>query len=91
VLVGILGSPWRAAVAELSRRLPVAVPVRCVAIGAGCERTDLYGDWRVRSEVDEDGCVLVRPDRVVAWRSKGLVDDPAAKLTEVLKRILALE
>ena len=30
---------------------------------------DPYGDWASRSEVDTTGCVLIRPDGHVAWRS----------------------
>ena len=53
------------------------------------EYTDLYDDWARLREVDEDGCVLVRPDAHVAWRSARLVEDPERALTEVLCRVLA--
>ncbi|WP_343221140.1 hypothetical protein [Oharaeibacter diazotrophicus] len=35
------------------------------------------------------GCVLVRPDHHVAWRSKALAAAPAAELRRVLVSILA--
>jgi 2,4-dichlorophenol 6-monooxygenase len=38
--------------------------------------------------VAEDGCVLVRPDAHVAWRSAGMVDDPADQLVRVLSQVL---
>ncbi len=41
-----------------------------------------------RREVEEDGCVLVRPDRFVAWRSMELADDCESKLKEVMKAVL---
>jgi 2,4-dichlorophenol 6-monooxygenase len=58
-------------------------------IGPGREYIDLYEDWARAREVEEDGCVLVRPDAHVAWRSAGLVDDPAAELYRVLSTVLA--
>ncbi len=39
-------------------------------------------------EVADDGCVLVRPDRFVAWRSAGAVDDPTSALSDVMHTIL---
>jgi 2,4-dichlorophenol 6-monooxygenase len=57
-------------------------------VGPGREHTDLYDDWARLREVGEDGCVLVRPDAHVAWRSDALVADPAAALREVLGNIL---
>ncbi|HEX7625557.1 MAG TPA: 2,4-dichlorophenol 6-monooxygenase, partial [Gaiellaceae bacterium] len=60
-------------------------------IGPGREVLDTYDDWSRVSEVDENGCVLVRPDAHVAWRSQSLVNDPSEALTEVLDRILGLQ
>ena len=41
-----------------------------------------------RREIEEDGCVLVRPDRFVAWRSMELSDHCDQKLGEVMKAVL---
>lgn len=41
-------------------------------------------------EVEQSGCVFVRADTHVAWRSRSLADDPNEALTEVLDRILGL-
>ena len=57
-------------------------------IGPFREYTDMYDDWARVREVAEDGCVLVRPDTHVAWRSHSMVDDPEAALTEVLQMVL---
>jgi len=35
------------------------------------------------------GAILVRPDRVIAWRSMGGVDDPRRELGAALDRVLA--
>jgi hypothetical protein len=48
----------------------------------------VYGDWERRREVEEDGCVLVRPDRTVCWRSEQMQEDCDGKLLAVLKAIL---
>ena len=58
-------------------------------IGPGREHIDIYDDWARAREVEEDGCVLVRPDVHVAWRAAGVVDDPAAELSQVLTAVLA--
>ena len=50
---------------------------------------DVYFEWEKIREVEEDGCILVRPDRFVAWRSMELVDNPTEKLLDVMKTILS--
>jgi 2,4-dichlorophenol 6-monooxygenase len=67
------------------------VPVQTVVIGPGREVTDLYFDWSRLSGVDEDGAVLVRPDKHVAWRSHALAADPEAELMSVLTSVLSRE
>ena len=57
-------------------------------IGPGREVLDLYDDWAALSEISERGCVLVRPDLHVAWRSLDLVADPTAELGRVVGAIL---
>jgi 2,4-dichlorophenol 6-monooxygenase len=87
LLTGISGSAWADAAAEVAEKLGVdLVPY---VIGPGRDHIDLYDDWARAREVGEDGCVLVRPDTHVAWRSPGPVDDPTTELTRVLTEILA--
>jgi 2,4-dichlorophenol 6-monooxygenase len=57
-------------------------------IGPGRDVLDLYDDWAALSEVSERGCVLVRPDLHIAWRSHDLVDDPTAELGRVVDALL---
>jgi 2,4-dichlorophenol 6-monooxygenase len=38
--------------------------------------------------VSDQGCLLVRPDRFIAWRSHDLPSDPVAALREVMRSIL---
>ena len=60
------------------------------SIGWKQDYEDVYFDWARRREVEEHGCVLARPDRFVAWRSKEMIDAPTEKLEEVMRSILAL-
>jgi 2,4-dichlorophenol 6-monooxygenase len=62
-----------------------------MVIGMGQTNNDPLGRWTRSREVGDDGCMLVRPDRVVAWRSSAMVDDPERALADVLDRILGRE
>jgi 2,4-dichlorophenol 6-monooxygenase len=86
LLTGIGGEDWAEAARRLSDEL--GVEVHPAVIGPGREYTDLYDDWARLRETDEDGCVLVRPDNHVAWRSLQHVDDPYTALRDVLCAIL---
>ena len=61
---------------------------RAYVIGPGRDAHDIYDDWARAREVEETGCVLVRPDAHVGWRSKALPADPAASLGEAMAQIL---
>jgi 2,4-dichlorophenol 6-monooxygenase len=81
LLTGINGAAhWRAAAAALDLDVPVVV------IGPGQEVEDLYDDWARLREVAESGCVLVRPDMHVGWRSHDERGDLAAALQQILGR-----
>ena len=47
----------------------LGVPINTVIIGPSREVTDIYYDWARIREVDEDGVLLVRPDKHIGWRS----------------------
>ena len=86
LLTGIGGQPWTEAAATVGAELGLDLGAH--VIGPGQEYTDLYDDWARIREVDEDGCVLVRPDAHVGWRSRGLPTDPKGELRTALARIL---
>ena len=77
--------------ARRRRRPPRNAAIDLTAIRVG----HLDGDWldprlayvRVRGHGPE-GAVLVRPDRVVAWRSTGGSPTPEAVLTDAFDRVL---
>src|SRR2546423_5750581 len=86
LFTGIGGESWAQAAATVSAC--TSVSVAAFVIGPGHDVLDLYDDWAALSEVSERGCVLVRPDLHVAWRSHDLVSDPTATLARVLGAIL---
>jgi len=87
LLTGIGGDAWTNAAKEAANDLGVAIS--CYSIGWNQDYEDVYFDWARRREVSEDGCVLVRPDRFVAWRSKAMIPDSKEKLFFVMKSVLS--
>ncbi|KIX09723.1 uncharacterized protein Z518_00804 [Rhinocladiella mackenziei CBS 650.93] len=86
LLTGIGGDKWIEAADKVGREL--GVEIKAHSIGWGQEWVDVYRDWERRREIEEDGAILVRPDRFVAWRSMELRDDCEEKLLEVMKSVL---
>lgn len=86
LFTGIGGKRWRDAAKKVGQRHGVEIAV--YSIGWEQDYEDVYSDWARRREVDDDGCVLVRPDRFVAWRSRMMTDDPEEKLGSVMAQIL---
>lgn len=87
VLTGIGGEPWRDASIDLAAEF--GLDLRSHIIGPRQEFVDHIGDWARISEIDDTGCLLVRPDHHVAWRAKVLVGDPTSELRRVLTAVLA--
>lgn len=86
LFTGPNGERWKDAVHQASKSL--GVPINVYSIGWQQDWEDVYGDWARRREVEEDGCVLLRPDRVVCWRSMGMREDCDEHLLHVLRVIL---
>src|SRR4051795_2242587 len=86
LFTGIGGERWADAAADVSSDL--GVEIAAYVIGPGRGVLDTYEDWARAREVSESGCVLVRPDAHVAWRSHHMVEDPRSALAEVMDRLL---
>jgi 2,4-dichlorophenol 6-monooxygenase len=86
LLTGIAGEAWVAAAEKVGQEL--GVPMETVVIGPGRPVTDLYYDWARLREVEEDGVLLVRPDKHIAWRSQRLPEDPEHALHHAMTAIL---
>lgn len=87
LFTGPSGTAWKEAVKRIAEK--TKIPLEAISIGFGCDYMDSYGDWRTRCQVTESGAVLVRPDRVVGWRSEGMIPNPEEKLLEVMNAILS--
>jgi hypothetical protein len=86
LLTGVGGQQWKVAAKAAAEIL--GIEVRAYSIGWGQDYEDVYFDWARRREICDDGCVLVRPDRFVAWRSKSMIPEPDRKIIHVLSSIL---
>jgi 2,4-dichlorophenol 6-monooxygenase len=88
LLTGIGGEAWIEAAKSASKFLNIAIET--VKIGPGCHYIDLYGAWAEEREIEDNGCLLVRPDFYIAWRQTA--SPPAAErlllsaLTNILSR-----
>jgi hypothetical protein len=89
LLTGIGGrKAWAQAAAKVMENLQV--PIVVYSIGYLEDYEDVYLDWTRLREVEENGAVLVRPDRVVGWRSKSLPMLCEGKLFKVMCKLLDL-
>jgi 2,4-dichlorophenol 6-monooxygenase len=86
LLTGIAGEAWEAAAVKVAADL--GVPLQTVIIGPGREVTDIYYDWARIREVEEDGALLVRPDKFIGWRSQSIPDNPERALREAMSALL---
>lgn len=88
LIAGEDGQAW----CEAARQIAQETGTELVAIRVG----HAEGDWsdprlaflRVR-EFNRRGAILVRPDRVIGWRSMGAVPEPVTVLRQALGTILA--
>jgi 2,4-dichlorophenol 6-monooxygenase len=86
LFTGSGGETWREAAAAVSAATGVEIAV--TTVGPFLDLEDLYGRWCDLSGIEESGCILVRPDLIVAWRSAAMADDPTDRLGEAMSRIL---
>jgi 2,4-dichlorophenol 6-monooxygenase len=86
ILTGIGGEGWVKAAETVGKAL--GLPVRAVTIGPRADYEDHVGDWHKVREIRDGGCLLVRPDQHVAWRSNAAVKDPEGELRRVLSAVL---
>ncbi|MCP5201156.1 MAG: FAD-dependent monooxygenase [Gammaproteobacteria bacterium] len=87
LFTGIGGAAWATAARTVGAELGLDLAVH--VIGPRRAHVDHRGDWARASEIEDDGCIVVRPDQHVAWRAQHLASDPAHALRRVLRKILA--
>jgi 2,4-dichlorophenol 6-monooxygenase len=86
LITGTGGQDWLAAVDQIAKEF--GVRLKGVSVGMRQQYDDVLGEWTRRREVGDHGCLLVRPDRYIAWRSASRVSDPVGELRAVFKQIL---
>lgn len=86
LITGTTGEKWVEAAKAASGKL--GIKLKTVVIGPARDVEDLYYDWAHLREVEEDGCLLIRPDKHIAWRSMSMAKDPAGELTSALTKVL---
>jgi 2,4-dichlorophenol 6-monooxygenase len=87
LIAGEDGQDWCAAAAALAAANDL--PIDAVRIGhIDGDLFDPRLAWAQFRGITEKGAVLVRPDRVVGWRSLGAADNATATLAEALGTIL---
>ena len=86
LLTGVGGDKWKRAAYEASRYL--GIKINAYSIGWKQDWEDVYGDWGDRREIEEDGCILLRPDRTICWRSMTMREDCGKALLDVLRVVL---
>jgi 2,4-dichlorophenol 6-monooxygenase len=86
LLTGAAGDVWADAARRVTR--DIGVTIEPVAVGLGQPDNDVLGRWLRTRETSDRGCLLVRPDRVVAWRCPDHVPDPHGALRRTMAAIL---
>jgi len=88
ILTGIGGEGWVKAAKTVGKELGIEIVTR--VIGPRRDFEDHVGDWARASEIDDAGCLLVRPDHHVGWRAVKLSAAPEKDLAIALKKILGV-
>ena len=88
LLAGELGEHWRDAATVVATELGVQIDAWCIGHASGDLRDPRLRFERVR-EFGPEGAILVRPDRCIAFRSMGRVEDPVGVLRSAMAQVLA--
>ncbi len=86
LLTGSEGQAWRDAAASLAAS--EGFPLKAHGIAATGPVVDKEDRFTKAYGIGTGGAVLVRPDRVIAWRTADPADDPRGTLEEVMTRQL---
>ncbi len=89
LITGVGGEAWKEAASRAASKL--GVEISGYSVGWAQDWEDVYGDWARRREIEEDGCVLVRPDRTICWRSMAMREDCDEVMLKVMKSVLGKE
>jgi 2,4-dichlorophenol 6-monooxygenase len=87
LFTGLGGEGWIKVASKVAEQLGITLNTHL--IGPRQTYIDHTGDWARAKEIADAGCLLIRPDQHVCWRSTEMAKDPGTELTRVLKVILA--
>ncbi|HVP02571.1 MAG TPA: FAD-dependent monooxygenase [Solirubrobacteraceae bacterium] len=88
LIAGEEGGAWVDAARQIAESSGLPLDALCIGHVDG-DLFDPRCTWLRRREIGPQGAVLVRPDRFIAWRSLGGVDDAADQLAAALSTVLA--
>ena len=83
LLVGAEGRRWAEAAAAVAAT--ARLPLKAVRIAPDGDLTDPDHRFEQVSGIGTQGALLLRPDGVIGWRTRGAHPDPGARLVEVLR------
>ena len=83
LVTGLSGKAWREAAQALALDY-----LDVIQVGSRAYR-DVYATWQAKSEIDDNGAILVRPDGYIAWRMQSVSAECQHQqiLTDVLKQL----
>jgi 2,4-dichlorophenol 6-monooxygenase len=87
LIAGEDGHAWCEAAAKLAKDYAIALEAVRIGVLSG-DYIDVRCAWLKQREIGAQGALLVRPDRYIAWRSLGRVDNPYMELRNVFSQIL---
>jgi 2,4-dichlorophenol 6-monooxygenase len=87
LIAGEDGHAWCEAAAKLAEDNAIAIEAVRIGVLSG-DYIDIRCAWLKQREIGAQGALLVRPDRYIAWRSLGRVDNPYMELRNVFSQIL---
>ncbi len=86
LITGIGGEIWGEAAKAIATERSIEIAM--VVIGPGRDYEDNYGDWSKVREISDAGCLLVRPDQHIAFRSMQAPADARRQLADAFGKIL---
>jgi putative polyketide hydroxylase len=86
VLLAPSRNGWAAAAERIG--FETTFPLRMFDLQKECRTPEIWADWKTLYGVGDEGAVLVRPDGMIAWRSKDGADDAHSALIGVLEQIM---
>ncbi|HWF70916.1 MAG TPA: FAD-dependent monooxygenase [Mycobacterium sp.] len=87
LIAGEDGHAWLEAAVKLAEDNAIALEAVRIGVLSG-DYIDIRCAWLKQREIGAQGALLVRPDRYIAWRSLGRVENPYAELRNVFSQIL---